>query len=204
MQKRRFLFNFAAVGGGAVYSDNCVNCLFYGNQSGPSWNKGGGAGYLGTYDNCRFFCNTNSYEWAEGGALGYATKVVGCTVVSNFSGYCGGGLCKCQNVSDCTISYNAAVGSHNARGGGAYGCGVVTNCTIVGNAAASFGFGLCDTGAYDSRFSFNGITHFAKDLKVCDFEKCTFVGSAISGAGKVADCTISGISNVTAIADNSH
>jgi len=201
-----FLFKSAVHGGAAgqeanansiTSGDRYHDCYFYGNSTyGAGY---GGAACGGSYYNCQFVSNACNYAYGLGGGVAHAKVVSGCQVVSNFCVYSGGGLASCAGVTNCTVSFNAAVGPNNARGGGLYNCGVITNCVVECNKASGWGHGMSDTGAFGTEMRFNG---YSKDVKSCGFERCDFLCSFVTGASYLDSCRVHHASNSFSVADN--
>lgn len=152
--------------GGGIYMDGASptirNCRITGNGTGTSsWPAGNGGGiachasspYL---DNCTIDHNNainhyhaGSFASKGGGLLGDAGShpvLNHCTISANRSDVDGGGiLCSAVDLTDCTISSNAAGASYyyfGGSGGGIY-CGTVflLDCVVTGNSCGYRGSG---------------------------------------------------------------
>ena len=206
----RFLFNTGSnpegnqwnnVGGGGARDATLTNCYFYGNRA----YRFGGAIRGGKVVNCTVVSNSTIHATdANGGGIYGATLVEGGSVISNFSGKCGGGLGNCSGVTNVYVAFNATYGSSKPLGGGLYGCGTITNCVVEYNICATVdnGSGMCNTSAYGTLFRFNGYEHASRDGVAYSLVNCEFVGSAVIMPDLMEGCHVHHFSNDVQVLDN--
>jgi hypothetical protein len=200
----RFLHNHCERSGGAVNGEmDIIDSYFYGNTS----NSGGGAGSGGYWHGCNVESNAViRYAYGGGGGISGAKLIDGCTIVSNSSSYCGGGISSCSNVMNSVISFNACDGVQiYARGGGVWDSYTITNCIVeynrAGGVAGGYAHGIGKTSAIGCRFTLNGSTANG-DSQNSDFIGCEFIGNGLYTARLVQNCRIYGISNTVHMIDN--
>lgn len=142
---------------------------------GPPGNAAVRCAYLADGATLSGFTLSNGSTFAEGdvyrdqsggGAHAVNSSVKNCTLVGNWAGYGGGGVCY-GSVSNCTIRGNTA----NSYGGGVFQS-IAADCDISGNRANQGGGGTYN----------------------CTLRSCTIADNARYGAwfGSADNCTITG------------
>ncbi len=163
-----FLNNFAFDAGGGVYNATLEHCTLNGNFG----NYGGGGGFYP--------------DWILNGSV-----VNDCRIVSNTTGYTGGGVWG-GRLSHCVLSGNIATDQYfnkgEAYGGGAYGGpqALLDHCILTNNTA-NYGAGAQGEDLYNCIVANNESAIDGGGLQSCDAYNCTVVGNVAGGQGGGTD-----------------